>query len=71
MNRTCWLSHRQVALATAGSVKATLGPPFLLTCRGPATDAEREALRLPLPALRKLPAPPGGNRRDAGKGAGR
>ena len=56
-------------LAGRYSVKAALARPFLLPGRGPATDGEREALRLPV--LRKLSGPPGSRKRDAGKDAGR
>ena len=58
-------------LAGRYSVKAALGAPFLLPSRGPATEGEREALRLPLPAFRKFPGLPGGRKRGAGKDAGR
>ena len=57
-------------LAGRCSVKAAIAAPFMLPRRGPVTEGEREALRLPQP-LRKLAAPPARSRPDAGKYKGR
>ena len=50
---------------------AALASPFLLPRRGPANDGEREALRVPLPSLRKILGPPNRGKPGAGKGDGR
>jgi len=57
-------------LAGRCSIKAASAAPFLLPVRGPATEGEREALRLPQP-LRKLVAPPVRGRPDGRKAGGR
>jgi hypothetical protein len=38
-------------LAGRYSVKAAMTPPFMLPDKGPATEGERAALRIPLPPL--------------------
>lgn len=57
-------------LAGRCSIKAASAAPFMLPLRGPATEGEREALRLPQP-LRKLVAPPVRGRPGGRKAGGR
>ncbi len=57
-------------LAGLCSVKAAVAAPFMLPSRGPVTEGERDALRLPQP-LRKLVAPPTRGRPGPGKSGGR
>ncbi len=57
-------------LAGRCSVKAAIAAPFMLPSRGPVTEGERDALRLPQP-LRKIVAPPARSRPGPGKSGGR